>query len=175
MDGDTLTLLLEKKEDLLDDLTAAFAAAGIKVEVNRDNGELAMDATVLFGGDSAVLTDQGKDFLNKFIAAYAKIACSDKYRDFIRSTAVEGHIAPVPGVSYEDGLPLSEERAGNVLDYCLSAEAGLGADEANTLKTKLSAVGFSNLRPVMKADGTPDMDASRRVSFRFLINLDALN
>ncbi len=175
LDEAQLTVLLEKKEDLLDELTAAFSDAGIQVDVNRENGELAMDATVLFGGDSAVLTQEGKDFLNKFIAAYAKIACSEKYRDFIRSTAVEGHIAPVTGVTYEGGLPLSEERAGNVLNYCLSADAGLSADEVSILKEKLFPVGFSNLRPVMKADGTPDMEASRRVSFRFLINLDALN
>ncbi len=174
LDEDKLQTLIETKEDLLDDLTAAFSDAGISVYVNRDYGELSMNATVLFGGDSAVLTDEGKAFLNKFISAYAAIACSEKYKGFIRETVVEGHIAPVAGVTYEGGLPLSEERANNVKDYCLSAEAGLGETEEKLLKDKLTAVGFSNLRPVMKTDGSPDMEASRRVSFRFLIDIDAI-
>ena len=32
-----------------------------------------MDATVLFGGDSAELTSEGKEFLNKFLKAYTSI------------------------------------------------------------------------------------------------------
>lgn len=68
-----------------------------------------MDSTVLFGGDSADLTNEGKEFLNKFVKAYTSIIYNEKYDGFISKTMVEGHIAPVSGTTYEGGIPLSEK------------------------------------------------------------------
>lgn len=161
--------IAEKKNNLLDDLTAAFSAAGIKVDVNKKTGEIAMDTTVLFGGDSAVVTDQGKDFLNKFLKAYTEIIYNEKYDGFISKTMVEGHIAPIDGVTYEGGLPLSEQRAKNVKDYCLSGETGV---DVSKLAPTLETIGYSQSKPVYGDDGKVDFEASRRVSFRFIINLE---
>lgn len=166
--GKQVLSMEEKKENLLEDLVAAFKAAGISVTVNEETGEIFMDSSVLFGGDSAALTAEGKAFLNKFIKAYTSIVFSDKYDGFISRTMVEGHIAPVAGSTYQSGLQLSEERAKNVMNYCLSAEAGVDtAKLANTLQ----AIGFSNSKPIIKADGSIDMDASRRVTFRFVVDV----
>lgn len=74
-----LKKIAETKANLLDDLTKEFAAQGINVTVNRITGELAMDASVLFGVDSAVITDAGKNLLNKFIKVYTTIAYNEKY------------------------------------------------------------------------------------------------
>ena len=159
----------KKKANLLDELIAAFDAEGIKVTINKETGEMLLDSSVLFGGDSAVLTDEGKTFLNKFIKVYTTVAFSDKYSGFISKTMIEGHTAPISGSTYEGSLPLSQERADNVKNYCLSAETGVNvSDIANTLE----AVGYSNSQPVYAADGSVDLDASRRVSFRFLVNID---
>ena len=159
----------KKKTNLLDDLIAAFDAEGIKVTINKETGEMLLDSSVLFGGDSAVLTDEGKTFLNKFIKVYTTVAFSDKYAGFISKTMIEGHTAPISGSTYEGSLPLSQERADNVKNYCLSAETGVNVSNiANTLE----AVGYSNSQPVYGADGNVDLDASRRVSFRFLVNID---
>ena len=159
----------KKKANLLDELIAAFDAEGIKVTINKETGEMLLDSSVLFGGDSAVLTDEGKTFLNKFIKVYTTVAFSDKYSGFISKTMIEGHTAPISGSTYEGSLPLSQERADNVKNYCLSAETGVNvSDIANTLE----AVGYSNSQPVYGADGNVDLDASRRVSFRFLVNID---
>ncbi len=162
MFGEQSQTFEEKKADLLADLIATFKEAGITVSVNEETGELALDSSILFGGDSAVLTDQGKSFLDKFIKAYTSIVCSDKYQGFITKTMVEGHSAPVAGVSYEGGLGLSVERASNVMNYCLSGASGL----------ELEAIGFSNSKPIYNEDGSVNMAASRRVSFRFMINTD---
>lgn len=161
--------IAEKKDNLMGDLAAAFTDAGIQVTVDEKNGELKMDSSVLFEGDSAVLTSEGKSLLNKFVSAYTSIVFSEKYKDFVEKTMVEGHTAPVPGDTYEDGLPLSEERANNVKDYCLSSEVDV---DTSALAAALEAVGYSNSKPVTDADGNVDMDASRRVSFRFIIRLD---
>lgn len=164
-----LEAIVEKKENLMEDLAKAFNDAGIKVTVDEKTGELAMDSSVLFGGDSAVLTADGKAFLNKFVDVYTGIVFSDKYEGFVSRTMVEGHTAPVSGSTYESGLSLSEERANNVKNYCVSSETGV---DTSKLASNLEAVGYSNSKPVKDADGNVDMAASRRVSFRFIIDLD---
>ncbi len=164
-----IKVIAEKQEDLFEDLSEAFNNAGINVNVNRETGEIAMDSTVLFGGDSADLTDEGKDFLNKFVKAYTSIIYNEKYDGFISKTMVEGHIAPVSGTTYEGGMPLSEKRAENVKNYCLSKETGV---DTSKLASTMETVGYSQSKPIYDADGNVDIPASRRVSFKFIINID---
>ncbi len=161
--------LVEKTEDLFKDLITTFSEVGLDVKINQSTGEIAMDATVLFGGDSAELTSEGKEFLNKFLKAYTSIIYNEKYDGFIAKTMVEGHIAPVSGTTYEGGMPLSEKRAENVKNYCLSSETGV---DTSKLAPTLETVGYSQSRPVYDADGNVDIEASRRVSFRFIVNID---
>ena len=56
------------------------------------------------------------------------------------------------------------------MNYCLSAEAGTTA--ASPIANTLEAVGYSNSQPIYNADGTVNLDASRRVSFRFMVNIE---
>lgn len=82
---------------------------------------------------------------------------------------IEGHIAPVGNTTYEGGLPLSEERADNVKKYCLSAETDVDISKlADALETK----GYSQSKPIYDKDGNVDYDASRRVSFKFIVNVE---
>ncbi len=167
LSGKQLDTTEQKKTNLLDELIAAFQASGINVTVNQETGEMALEASVLFGGDSSVLTADGQAFLNKFITAYTSIVFKDEYRDFISKTFIEGHIAPVQGSTYESGLQLSVERAENVKNYCFSAQTAL---DATKFAEEFEAVGYSNTKPVYDANGEVDMAASRRVTFRFMIN-----
>lgn len=161
-----LEQVVKTKEQLLQELEQAFEEEGISVTVNGDTGEMAMDASILFGGDSAVLTDAGKDFIRRFVAVYTTVTAGDKYTGFISHTMVEGHTAPVGNSTYEDGLPLSVERAKVVKEYCLSlGNAALQDDD-------LDAIGHSNSKPIKDKNGNVDMAASRRVSFRFIIDLE---
>ena len=161
--------IAEKKSDLFDDLNKEFQSKGIDVTINRATGEIAMDASVLFGGDSAEITEDGKALLNNFLSAYTAIIYNDKYNGFIDKTRIEGHTAPVAGSTYESGLPLSQERADNVKNYCLSAETGV---DTSKLAANLEAVGMSNSKPVYDSNGNVDLAACRRVSFRFIINIE---
>lgn len=168
MSESELKAVVEKKENLMEDLAKAFNDAGIKVTVDEKSGELAMDSSVLFGGDSDVLTSEGKTFLNKFVNAYTSIVFSEKYEGFVSKTMIEGHTAPLATSTYESGLPLSQQRANNVKNYCVSSETGV---DTTKLAANLEAVGYSNSKPVKDANGNVDLAASRRVSFRFIINL----
>ncbi|MBQ3432569.1 MAG: hypothetical protein IJG23_07280 [Clostridia bacterium] len=51
-----------------------------------------------------------------------------------------------------------------MLAYCSSKDAKLG-------KT-MEAIGYSNTRPIYDSEGNVDMDASRRVSFKCVVNPD---
>lgn len=164
--------IVEKKENLVEELANAFKQEGISVTFNEQTGEMAMDASVLFGGDSSELTDIGKEILNKFINVYTNIVFSDEYKGFVTKTMVEGHTAPISGSTYESGLPLSVERAEVVKNYCLSAECGVKPEYIAELASMFEAVGMSNGTPVYDDNGNIDLDASRRVSFRFIINID---
>lgn len=170
IDEAQLAAVKQKKADLLADLTAAFKAEGINIAI-KDNGEMSLDTSVLFGGDSAVLTAEGKSFLNKFIKVYNNIAFSEKYDGFISKTLVEGHIAPVKGSTYESGYPLSIERATNVLNYCLSKDTGVNL---GAFAEDFEAIGYSNTQPVYDDNGEVNMAASRRVSFRFMVALEMI-
>ena len=158
----------KKTNSLYEDLAAAFKKEGINVTIDKDNGEIAMDASVLFGGDSAEIGNEGKNLLTKFIKAYTSIIYNEKYDGFVEKTIVEGHIAPISNVTYESGLPFSEKRANNVKAFCLSV-----VDESNKAKldNDLETLGCSNSKPILDENGKPNLDASRRVSFRFIINI----
>ena len=163
-----LEAIANKKSDLYKDLETEFKNQGIDVVIDRVHGEIAMSATVLFGGDSAVVTDDGKALLDKFLAAYTAVAYNEKYNGFIDKTYVEGHTAPTGGSEQQD-IELSQQRADNVKAYCLGS-ASAGKLDASSLE----AVGKASTKPVYGADGEIDMDACRRVSFRFTVNADAV-
>ncbi len=169
LDDEQIEKIAEKKSDLFDDLYNEFASNGISVTINRATGEITMDSSVIFGGDSAKLTDSGKELINKFLGVYTKVIFNEKYNGFVKKTYVEGHTAPVANDTYEDGLPLSQERADNVKDYCVSAETGV---DTTKLSATLESVGYSNSKPVYDANGEIDLAACRRVSFRFTVNAD---
>ena len=84
---------------------------------------------------------------------------------------VEGHTATVAGSTYESGVPLSQQRADNVKNYCISKNSGLSDSEISTMTNVLVAKGMSNSEPIKDASGNVNMSASRRVTFKFIINI----
>lgn len=169
LEKEELDVVIDKKNDLLAELIIAFSKEGITVSVDELTGELAMDASVLFGGDSSELTTEGKAFLNKFVNAYTSVIYSEKFDGFVTNTIVEGHTALLSGSTYESGLPLSQERADKVLAYCTSSE--IEADTTKLAKA-IEAVGCSNSKPIYYDNGSVNKEASRRVSFRFIVKVE---
>lgn len=157
-----LIKIYETKEEMFAELEKALENAGLNASIDRDNGEIAFDAAVVFAGDSADLSDGGKEILNAFVKAYGSVLGNEKYKDFISKTIVEGHTAPLATSTYESGLPLSRSRADNVKDYCKTIDAALAQN--------FEAKGYSNSIPIYNLDGTINQDASRRVTFKCMIN-----
>lgn len=170
---DELAELTERKNSLISDIENAFSEVGISVEVNKNTGELVMDSSVLFGGDSSEISESGREALKKISKAYASVIFNESYADFVSSIKIEGHTAPTSGSTYEEDLPLSAERARNVKAYCTSAETGIEKSVLEKLKTVMTPVGMSSSDPVYDENGDVDMAASRRVSFSLVINIAA--
>ena len=165
-----LEQIAKKKADLLADLAKAYEDAGLEVSINTATGEIALDSTVLFDVNEYAISEEGKAFLQKFTQIYTSTVYSETYADFVSRVMVEGHTDTNGG--YEMNLELSQNRANSVKDYCVSAECGVDSAYAAQFGDSLEAVGYSYDKPVYAADGTVDMDASRRVSFRFIVSLE---
>ena len=161
--------LVEKRSNLFDELAAAFQDANLNVTVEKESGEIVLDSAVLFGLDQSELSEDGKQFLKQFLAVYADVVLGTEYDGFVSKIMVEGHTDPQG--SYEYNLELSQARADAVKAWCLDTENGLDAETISVLEDLLEAVGYSFDHPVYDENGQVDNDASRRVSFRFLIQL----
>ncbi len=169
MSEDQIKEIEEKRTSLLTDLSAGFEQAGIEVAINEATGEIALDSAILFGYNESELTEDGKSFINEFMNVYSAVVLSDSYDGFVSKILVEGHTDS--SGDYDDNLTLSENRANSVKTYCLSSECGLDAAITSSLEGLMQSVGYSSDQLVRDEAGNEDAGASRRVSFRFLINL----
>jgi chemotaxis protein MotB len=169
MDQDKLDDILSKRSSMLDDLSSAYEQAGLQITVNRETGEVMLDSAVLFGVDETQISDEGKEFLKQFMQIYTDVVFSEPYSGFVSKILIQGHTDT--NGSYEMNQALSQARADSVRDYCLSSECAVEA-HMEQLQTMLLAQGYSYDNPILDAEGNVDMDASRRVSFLFLIDLE---
>lgn len=164
-----LEQIVQKRADLLADLAAAFQEAGIAVTINEESGEIMMDASVLFPVDGYEVSEEGKELLKQFMGVYCGVVFDEKYAGFVSKIMVEGHTDS--DGDYDYNLTLSQNRADSVKAFCLSADCGVDAYSAQ-LNEMLQAVGYSSDQLIRDASGNEDKAASRRVAFRFVINLE---
>lgn len=169
LDDSDIEKLAKKKASLLEDLAKAYEEAGLNVAINKLTGEITLDSSILFAYNDSTLSEEGKTFLQQFIKVYSGVVFGEEYEDFVSRIMVEGHTDPTG--SYEVNKPLSEARANSVLTYCLSEECGVDAATLASLTETLQSIGYADEKPIYGPDGKVDNDASRRVSFRFIINL----
>ncbi len=162
--------IAEKKKNLMDELKAAFEKENIAVDVNDETGEIIMDSSVLFGVDQYEITDKGQEFLKKFIKAYSTVILKDDYEGFVSKIMVEGHTDSTGERSHNEEL--SQKRAEEVMNYCLSDKAGIDKTVKEDMKKLMEAVGYADDYPVFDEGGKEDMEKSRRVSFKFVIDME---
>lgn len=159
--------LSEKRISLLKALSEAFTASNLNVKVDLHTGEVMLDSAVLFALNSSEISAEGQAFLQEFIRIYSEVITREEYDGFVAAVVVGGH-TDTRG-SYESNQVLSEERANGVMNYCLSEECGLEEGQRSALEAIMESKGYSYDYPIIATDGSIDMDASRRVSFNFLI------
>lgn len=156
--------LVGVKTRIIRDLSQALSAADLKATVDPTTGDIVLESTVFFDVGKNDIKDSGKELLNTFIPVYLSVLLSPEYVDYLGEIIIEGH-TDTSG-SYLMNLELSQDRALSVATYCLEMP-GLTEEQRELLRTILTAKGRSFANPVMDENGNVDMDASRRVEFKF--------
>ncbi len=158
--------LIGLRSRIIEDLRDELRGAGLDAIVDRNTGAIAFTGAVLFDFGKNELKDGGKQLLNTFIPVYVRTLMSEENEGYVGEIIIEGH-TDTDG-SYLTNLALSQERALSVAQYCFGGEmAGLSEQEKQMLQSILTVNGRSEADPVYAADGSVDMDASRRVVFKF--------
>ena len=105
------------------------------------------------------------DLVSEPITSWESIF-SEEYKGYVAEIIIEGHTDSTG--SYIDNLELSQQRALAVASYVLDDDyRGITADQKRQLRIVATANGRSFSDPVLDANGNEDMDASRRVVFKF--------
>ena len=135
--------------DLIDALSKEFSGNDLSVKVDAQSGAITFDSTLLFGYNDDKLQNSGKAFLAEFLPKYFSVLLGK-----------DG--------GYMYNLQLSQNRAFAVVSYCLDENNHFLSDsQLEELRVLLTANGRSWSAPIYAADGTVDMQASRRVEIKF--------
>ena len=158
--------LVGLKTRIITALSAALRAANISAQVDPVNGSIALESDVLFAYNRAELSDRGKRFIDQFLPVYLNVLFSADYRPYVAEIIIEGHTDTAG--DYITNLELSQRRALAVASYVLAdSYGGISAAQKSLLRDLATANGRSFSDPVRDASGAVDMDASRRVVFKF--------
>lgn len=167
----------EKKEELtnniesiFEQLQSQFEANGIQVSLNKETGEVALNSLVLFSKDKAEIAAKGEQLLRNFLTVYTSVIFNGENEKLLSEVVIEGYTDP--SGAYDYNMELSERRANAVKDFFLSDQNGLTPDITEKLAPMLTAVGKGSENTIYDANNQIDVDACRRVAFRFLLNVD---
>jgi len=134
--------------------------------VDAQSGAITFDSTLLFGYNDDKLQDSGKTFLAEFLPKYFSVLLGKDFSPYVAEIIIEGHTDTDGGYMYN--LQLSQNRAFAVVSYCLDENNHFLSDsQLEELRVLLTANGRSWSAPIYAADGTVDMQASRRVEIKF--------
>lgn len=156
--------LVGVRTEIIQELSVSFSQADLKATVDKNTGDIMLESAVFFDVGKDIIKDSGQELLNRFIPVYLSVLLRPEYVDYLGEIVIEGH-TDTQG-TYLRNLELSQDRALSVATYCLEMP-GLSEEQRETLRSILTAKGRSYSDPVYNAEGKIDMDASRRVEFKF--------
>ncbi|MGN1006009.1 MAG: OmpA family protein [Aristaeellaceae bacterium] len=158
--------LVGMKTRIITSLSSALKSNSISATVDPTTGSIALESDVLFESGEHKLTDAGKRFVDKFLPVYLDVLFSEEYKGYVSEIIIEGHTDSVGG--YLTNLELSQQRALAVASYVLGDSCrAVSADVKNELRTVVTVNGRSYSDRIFNENGTENMDASRRVVFKF--------
>ena len=158
--------LVGMRTRIITSLSSALKAANISAQVDPANGSIALESDVMFQLGRYNLSERGERFIDRFLPVYLDVLFSEEYRPYVAEIIIEGHTDSTG--SYIDNLELSQRRALAVASYVLEdSYQGITSAQKQQLRVVATANGRSFSDPVLDAFGNEDMDASRRVVFKF--------
>ncbi len=156
--------LVGVRSQIILDLSSALSQANLRATVDATTGDIRLESQVFFETNSYQIKESGQELLNRFLPVYLSVLMRDEYKDYVGEIIIEGH-TDTKG-TYIANLELSQNRALSVAKYCLQMDT-LSAGMKTELQEILTAKGRSYSDPIYNQDGTVNMDASRRVEFKF--------
>ncbi len=156
--------LVGVRTQIVRELTDALISADLKARVDANTGDIMLESSVFFDVGKNAIKPEGRQFLKRFIPVYLGVLLQSDYDDYLGEIIIEGHTDTLG--TYLDNLALSQERALSVAAFCLEMPE-LNEKQLSKLRDILTAKGRSYSDPIYYADGSINMDASRRVEFKF--------
>lgn len=156
--------LLGVRTEIIQELSQELNRSNLKATVDTATGDIVLDSAIFFASNSSNIKEEGYDLLARFVPVYLGVLMRPEYVDFVGEIIIEGHTDTAG--SYMVNLKLSQNRALSVAEYCLELPS-LTYSQRNLLQDLMTAKGRSYSDPVYNADGTVNMDQSRRVEFKF--------
>ena len=154
------------RSDLAAALREEFEGSDLKVSVDPSTGAITLDSSILFDVNSYEIKQSGQDFLQEFLPRYVGVLLKPEFRDYISEIIIEGHTDT--NGDYMHNLELSQQRALSVARLCVMDNSTVfDAEALEKIRPILTANGRSYSDPVYNADGSVNLDASRRVEFKF--------
>lgn len=154
------------KSALITALRDEFDGSELKVSVDSQTGAITFDASVLFDKGKYEIKEEGKNFLDQFLPRYFSVLLKNDFHQYVSEIMIEGHTDTTADYLYN--LELSQQRALAVAKYCLDEKSSsIPKEQIDQLQKIMTANGRSFSNPIYKEDGSVDMDASRRVEFKF--------
>lgn len=161
-----LDKIIGVKSDLISALRDEFDGSDLSVSVDSQTGAITFDASVLFDKGKCEIKEEGKKFLDQFLPRYFSVLLKNDFHQYVSEIIIEGHTDTTADYLYN--LELSQQRALSVAKYCLDEKSSsISKDQIEQLQKIMTANGRSFSNPVYNTNGSIDMDASRRVEFKF--------
>ena len=158
--------LVGVRTQIVRELTTALSQSNLRATVDAKTGDIVLESAVFFDYAKNEIKEDGKAFLDRFVPVYLSVLLQPEYEDYLGEIIIEGH-TDTQG-SYMVNLELSQDRALSVAAYCLEMPA-LNDQQKTMMRSILTAKGKSWSDPIYNANGTVNMDASRRVEFKFAL------
>ena len=155
--------LKENQTAVSSGLMGAFKEQGLdSAKIDESTGTVQMDNNVLFALDKSKLTDEGKAYLDQFLAAYVPVISGAIEEGKVSTIVVEGYTDSAGDEAYN--FKLSEARAQTVADYIKAGYPEL----ANVIEV----VGNGENNLILDGEGKEDAAASRRVEVRYVLKTE---
>ncbi|NLB39541.1 MAG: OmpA family protein [Clostridiales bacterium] len=156
--------LLGVRTAIIQDLSRALSQAAVAAKVDATTGDIILDSQLMVESGRDIISPSGQAQLQRIIPVYLSVLMRPEYRDFLAEIIIEGHTDSKG--SYMFNLELSQDRALAVAKFALEIPS-LNAEQRQLLTKILTSKGRSFSNPILNADGSENMDASRRVEIKF--------
>ena len=176
---------VEYRGELLQDIQDDLLKKDIKVEIDKENGNIRLKSDLLFEVGSADISELGKRQIDEIAILLMQKMTDKKYIMSIDTIFIEGHTDSVPIIGsrvYPSNKELSAQRAINTYSEMLIAtDNGISQLKNKKGKHLLSYSGYASTRQLCNEDEIANKDGvsdklkncrskNRRIEFYFTVN-----